>query len=270
MANSLLVLTFATPTTAIGSTVAANHPASNVLVAAKWRRTFRTTTSTNGQTLDLDLGATTALTAIYLNGANFTGVQFSASATQGAGTNLYSATQTIPADARVSNRRKGIFLSAGAAAGTEGSGLGAWAAAFNHRWLRITMSNVLASAAYFELGAVVLVPTTAVMVNNWRAPYRWTPLEPFEELPYPSTGGGEGNIAGPKRWSAELDWVPTSAAAKSQVHSLNTLGIGAPFLMYENRGDVSAAYLLKRRQNPAFSETFRFVETGPWVLEECI
>src|SRR5262245_8218262 len=117
MANSLFGLSLAVPTTAIGSNEATSHPASNVLIPSKWRRTFRTTVATGTQTIDLDLGATTALQGIFLNYCNFGTVQFSGSATQGAGTSLYVSAQTTYPDQRVGNRRKAIYLSAGAPSG---------------------------------------------------------------------------------------------------------------------------------------------------------
>lgn len=251
MANSLIATTFKTPVIT-ASSERLNHPASNLGAFAKWRRTWRSVT-TGTETIVFDFGATTTLSGVFLNHANFSLmlVEASANASSWTAVDLIS----VAKDPRVGRRKVWDAAST-------------WTPAFNHRYLRLTPSTIDApNPGYFELGAVAF-PETAEMVNNWSVPLDWSPVRAITDSPVPG-GGIESNIEGPVRLRYDLRVQIRSPAAMTQLQALN-LRRPAPVFLHENRGDFSAAYILTQLQEVRFPEQFRITESGPWTWEETL
>lgn len=256
MAQQQLGLTFRVPTAVTATNAATTHPASNVLLATKWRRTVRST-STGAWTLRLDFGAATVLDGLFLHYTNFAKVMLAASNDGTNWTDLYAAATDVLVDDRCAppTRRK-VWLPGAA-----------WTTVFNHRYLRLTPSVADAGATYWEIGAVAC-PVLENMTRNWGAPFTWTPLEPVTRLPYAGGSGSEVNVEGPTRVRFTLQGGPWVTSAMPQLARLRALGQDGACFLYENRGDASKAYLLKRVADTTFAERVTTFDAA-WEFEEC-
>lgn len=259
MANPLLGLTFLAPTVATATQEAAGHPVTNVLLAPKWRRTWRATSTTNGTSLVVDFGVTTLLSGFFLNAGNFSGVKAAGSANGSTWVELYASATAFPLEDRVrQTRHKGWFPATG------------WGNVFNHRYFRLECHTIDAGQTAFELGSLAF-PTPSgleTMVQGWTTPYQTTAIEPHTALDYPG-GGGEANLEGPEIVRFDVAGGPWRTSAKAQLLRVRKLGIGAPFFLFENRGNLAHAYLVKRLQDATMGErvpTFDMALT----LEECV
>lgn len=254
MAQQQVGLTFRTYTPT-ATNAAATHPVGNVALATKWRRTVRST-SAGAWALTLDFGAATLLDGLFLHHCNFSQVMLSASNDGGSWTDLYAAATDVLTDDRCSPpARRKVWLPA--------SG---WLANFNHRYLRLTPSAVDAGATFWEIGAVAC-PIVESMTRNWGIPFLWTPSEAVTRLAY-AGGGSEVNVEGPTVLRFTLQGGPWAADALPQLRRLRALGQDGAVFLYENRGNASHAYLLKRTADTAFAERGVTFDAG-WEFEEC-
>lgn len=256
MAQQQLGLSFRTPTTVTATTEATGFPASNLLLPTKWRRTLRST-STAAWSVVLDFGAAVVLDGVWVHATNFAKVQLAKSTDNVSYTNLTAAAQDVLADTRCEPpvRRKTWLPATG------------WTSGFNNRYLRLTPSVADAGATYWEIGAVVC-PVLENMTRNWGTPFSWTPVEGVTDLPYAGVGG-EVNVEAPTLVRFQLQGGPWMTSAMAQLTRLRALGRRAPFFLYENRGDVTKAYLLERLADPTFGERVTTFDAA-WEFEECI
>jgi hypothetical protein len=257
MAQQQLGLTFRVPTGLGATNEAATHPATNVLLATKWRRTVRST-STGAWNLDLDFGSSVALDGLFIHFTNFAKVQLAKSDNGSSWTNLYAAATDVPLDDRCTPpiRRKGWLPASG------------WLSVFNNRYLRITPSVADAGATYWELGAVAC-PVLENMTRNWGTPFQWQPVEAVTRLAYAGGAGSEVNVEGPTRVRFSLQGGPWAIDALPQLRRLRALGQDGAFFLYENRGNTAHAYLLKRVTDTPFAERTITFDAG-FEFEECV
>lgn len=258
MSQVQLGLSFFRPSAISASEEAANHPAANLLTFTKWARTAQSTTTTTGWTVIFDFGVAVAPPGFFLNNLNF-GLLKAAVSTTGVGSwvELYSGSGIgTLTDDRVSPRRKAWFPSSG------------WATTWNHRYLRLQGFSLDASETAFSLGAAAFPSPVANMVRNW-APPDFIPKEPITRLAY-AGGGGEGNVEGRTLMAFDLQYGPNFKDGLAQLHTLRALGQDVPLFLYENRGDLSHAYILKRVAEVRFGEQFAALTAGPWTFEECV
>jgi len=244
-----LGMSFLAPTTITASEEATGHPATNVGVFTKFRRTARSTTTTDPWIVVCDFGATTTIAGIFLNNSNF---QFALVATSPNGTTWTEVgTFSNLIDDRVQPRRKIWIPNSG------------WTAS---RYYRIRATTLLAGETYFELGTMAFPSPISGMTRNF-APPRWTPREPITWLDY-AGGGNEINVEGPDLMSYDLQFGPSVPAAMTQQMQLRGVGQGLPFFYFENRGDMTKAYILKRRGEVTVQEQVGVLQVAPWTLIE--
>jgi hypothetical protein len=254
MAQQLLGLSFRIPVAATVSTPVTGFPATNApLLPLQWRRTTRW----NGPHLQIDFGGTTTLDGVFLHHGNFGTVNFAASSDGSSWTNLYATNQAFGLDERVEPppRRKQWFPASG------------WQAPFAHRYLRVLPATPYAGATYWELGAVAF-PVVESMTRNWGVPFEWTPTEPVTRVAY-AGGGAEYHVEGPTLLRYRLQGGPWHRDALPQLRRLRALGQGGAVFLWENRGDLTHAYLLRRAADVAFGER-QVVFDAPFEFEECI
>src|SRR5215813_4576177 len=255
MPNPLIATTFVVPSSISGSAPAANHPHENVLLFTKFRRTYRNSTDVGTRSLIFDFGSATPLDGVFLNNANFTLFNLAKSDDNVSFTNLYSAFQAVPMD-DVINRRK-LWSPATA-----------WLSAFNNRYLRLTMATVATpSPGYYELGSVGFPKPVTTLTRNFGVPWNFRAIEPKTALDY-AGGGGEENWEGTELAGFELQFGPNVKAARAQMMALRAIR-SAPFFFYENRGDLSHAYILTRVEEVPWSEAQATLE-APWRFTETV
>jgi len=253
MPNALIATTFKQPTGITVSSERSGHPGFNLTSFTKWRRTWRSL-DVSAQTIIFDFGVTTTLAGIFVNGCNFATYTLEGSANGSTWTTIAAALAT-QVDDRLT--RKKVW-----------SPSNAWGSAFNHRYLRVTPATVDApSPGYFEIGAMAF-PDAVVLTQNWAAPLRWTPTQAVTRSPFPG-GGAESNVEGPRRLVYDLAGPPWKKAMMAQLLGLAQPAVGQPLFLYENRGDLSKAYIVERTEDVPFGESFATFEAA-WRLEECM
>jgi len=259
MSQVQLATVFLQPSTITGSEEATNHAAANAGIFPKPWRTARSTTTTSPWTVTWNFGAAVTPPGFYLNNANFGLFKAQVSVNGTTWVDLYSGgvPQSFGVDDRVQPRRKQWFP----ASGFTGT-------VWNHQYFRLLAQTLDSGATYFELGAVAFPQALVNMTRNWGPP-EFTPKEPITRLNYPG-GGGEGNVEGRNYLAFDLTFGPNFKDALPQLHVLRTIGQDLPFLMYENRGDPTHVYVLKRVAEVKFTETFATLQAAPWTLEECV
>lgn len=258
MSQVQLGFAFLIPSGVTGSEEATNHPATNAGIVAKWRRTARSTTLTSPWTLTFDFGTTVTPPGFFLNNANFGTLKAAvASSSGGPWTELYPSGISLRADDRVPPRRKGWYPAS------------EWAASWTSlRYFRLQASAPDSGETSFALGTAAFPSPVNPMTRNW-APPEFTPREPLTRLPYPG-GGSEGNVEGPTLVAFDLVYGPNFKDQLAQLHTLRALGQDVPFFMYENRGDLAHAYVLKRIAEVRFSEQYAALQATPWTFEEAV
>ena len=238
MANFQLAGTFRYYTPTAISEVA-GRPATNLGLYAYPFRTWRSTAATSGHYVTLDLASKVAIGAVFLNNCNFSTVNVGlADDTAGPWT---TTGYTVALDKRV-NRRK-MWVPVGAS----------W------RYVRITPTALAAEATYvtgWELGTCGILDPIVTLADNPAWPFRYMRRQATTRIGYIS-GGEDVTEDGMPYLEFTLGnplWRKLGSTIQSQLFDLINLGPAAPIVLYENAGDTSRCYLVRRVEDVQFEE----------------
>jgi len=252
MASMQFAISFNQWITVTPTTERSGHPATNVGIIQKWRRTWQSN-DTTATTLVFDFGASPPpLNGMFINNANFLGLVIEGSPNSTTWTSIASTTTFN--DERVGRRKRWVPFTA------------------TYRYIRVTPSTAFAGYAYFEIGTIAF-PVVQNFSDCFGFPWQWTPRQAATRSDFPG-GGADVNIEGPYRLEYQLVGGPWLTANINQMLSIHQLGTTAPIWLYENRGPGTGvfsayAYILRRMEDVPFSERINNYD-APWHFEEAM
>lgn len=255
---------FVTPLSVVGNLAGdgLEHPASNVLVTPKWRRSWQSTDDADGQTLTFDFGTATPIDAILLYHTNARAV------TVQAGSNPFSLTNRLVSAAIPQNPR----INGGERTNHSMALLTGFSSALNDATINLNFASVASpSPGYLECGSVVFCRTLKTLSDHIGVPLEWTPREAGDKLDYKS-GGGEFNSQGPPYLETMITgppWLRIATTVQAELLEILHAGKGAPIVFYMNRGDISEVYLCTRFDDVTFAERVSTFD-APFHLVECM
>lgn len=213
---------------------ASGYPASNLTLALHPRRPHRTT-GVVAQTVILDCGAAVVLKAAFLNNANFPTCAIAVSSSSTFASDVTTlGTFTLSLDDRVNRRKLWADCSSNA---------------LSKRYVRLSYSGTPdAGATYYELGVVALGVTVVTWLDSPAWPVAFVRGQASTRLPFLSGGEDVGEDGVPFLESltfASRVWRQTSGV-RAQLFAILDYGLAAPWVIYENRGDATKAYCVRR------------------------
>lgn len=182
-------------------------------------------------TLTIDQGSAAAVAALFLDAANFATATLETSS-DGSSWTPYD-TIDIPVDPQLDDaeepRRHVIVPLTGVST----------------RYLRLAPGALDAGAAQHVLGTIALVPSLMTLTVNFSEGGGWTRVEAATRIPY-ANDGFEVHRDGRPRMTAQFAGDPWPASSRDQLRTILAVGKGQPFLLYENAGDPTQAYIVAR------------------------
>ena len=219
-----------------GVTDATNHPASNLSVE-KLSRTWRSDSASVDQSVLYDLAATgppVSPAAVFVEGANVPSITVESSVTDD-GSAVYSEDFTL-VQSDVSGRYCGVCMIEGA---------------LPQRYWRFKIAGsttTTPSAAYFQVARVSWIGTLSTMAQNWGLPYEVRPARYGGHLDSP-----DGSLDSTDLSQAYAVLSLTGAFAQNrgdsivaQLRAMQSMSFADRILMFENKDDISRAWLCAR------------------------
>src|SRR5262245_39515287 len=210
MASMQFGTVFKAPVITASSEVA-SHPATNIGLYMKWRRTWRSVNA-SAQTVVFDFGAATTVTGVFLNYVNFATFTLESSSNGSTWTAITS--QSMAKDERVDRYKRWVPSSV-------------FSPGFNHRYMRLSLApgTIFTGDAFFQIGAIAF-PTATNFDDCFGTPWTWTPRQAVTRSEFPG-GGADVNIEGPTRLAYELvggPWLTSKMPQMLTIHQLEQTG----------------------------------------------
>lgn len=234
-----------TPSLPSGASEAAGHPVTNLGVYDRPLRTWRSQDTTS-EKIVLDLGAAKTVAALFVNHVNFTTLLVEGAADSGFTSGVVTlGTFTIGKDRRVGRYK------AWCAIGSPQS----------KRYLRLTPSNPVGSATYYEIGVVGVFDAAGIVTLDDNPSWPWRTVRQQATTRIGFAGGGEDAITDGAPYleitMASEVWRRTGGSTVlTQLLDLCDLGPAALLVLHENRGDTAAAYGVRRTSELEVAEQF--------------
>jgi hypothetical protein len=215
MGNFIFGYNFPTPTLAASSNYSTDYSISNANNWTNLRRKWMSS-DTSANTITGTFDTTQAVVGVVLDDVNFT------SCTIG-GTSF-----TVSKDERV-NRYK-IY------AVKSSSGTSAPTIVINNQATTDGLST-------FRIGRIIYLTSIITLTQNISWNYPYTAEQPSLKIPFESGGAEILRLGDYFAFSCTMKFEYLNKTNESQIHTINTINMNTPIVLYENNSDTSKVYV---------------------------
>ena len=214
-----------------------SYPKANINELWHLKKHFRAEdANTNDWLIKIDMGAATALAAVFLNDVNFDKITIQGHATDVWTSPSFTANFDIAKDERVQRYKAYCALMA-----------------FNYQWIRIFIQSGatrVADPAVWAVGTLALLSTDAAKTITLSVsnvfPYEYEATKPYRDNPKLSGGKERIGLGRNLIWKGEVAFGKRHATQESELWAINALDNAGPIIFFENEGDTQYVYLCTR------------------------
>lgn len=233
------------------------YPATNLSIYEHLRRRSQSTQKASSINIVFDMSNTSQVVAgVFLDDVNFTSVTIQGNSEDSwGGTPPYSQAITIAKDERV-QRYKYFHIPV----------------AFAYRYLRILIAGGQTTTdglSAYRIGRVAIVNAVNELNQNPFYPYSYTAPMKYVTTEMESGAVETVKVGSYKVWSTEWDIGYLEKANEASMWEIDAVGQDQLFILYENEGDFSKAYICYQKGMLSITQNSNpVVSTSKYSIEE--
>ena len=234
-----------------------SYPKANINELWHLKKHFRAEdANTNDWLIKIDMGAATALAAVFLNDVNFDNVTIQGHASDAWGAPTFTSSTAVTQDVIVSRYKLFLPLTA-----------------FSYRWLRIFIPTgaveVGTSISEWSIGSIMLITEHTELTRNMAYGYKLTSERAYEDIRFGHGGTERANLGDRLKALITIVFKIRSSDDEGELWTFNAVDSNKPMSIYENNGITSRVYVSLRdrgyesklvQHNQVLGNTIKFEE----------